>query len=146
MMTSTRSFGWTWVVSVMGMFHQLTRHRARIVVSQWRVTEGPPGRDAVLSESTWEKIRELFPKEQHDEVATILETECGNNLPFLERETAYGLERFRFAALKLSDGKMEKLVGAVKLAKSDWRDLLVAAGFAHSVEAHKQWLTRPPVK
>jgi hypothetical protein len=39
---------------------------------------------------------------------------------------------------------MEKLVGAVKLAKSDWRDLLVAAGFADSVEAHKQLLTRPP--
>jgi hypothetical protein len=36
------------------------------------------GEMAVLSESTWEKIRELFPSEQHDEVATILETECGH--------------------------------------------------------------------
>ena len=56
----------------------------------------------MLSGSTWEKIRALFPSEQHDEVATILENECGNNLQFLERETPYGLERFRFAALKLS--------------------------------------------
>ena len=97
----------------------------------------------MLSESTWEKIRALFPPEQHDEVATILETECGNNLPFLGKETPDGLERFRFAALKLSDGKIEKLVGAVDLAKRDWRDLLVAAGFADSVEAHRQWLARP---
>jgi hypothetical protein len=37
---------------------------------------------AVLSESTWEKIRELFPPEQHDEAATILETECGNTCHF----------------------------------------------------------------
>jgi len=105
---------------------------------------GGPWRDGCVKRVNWEKIQELFPPEQHDEVATILETECGNNLPFLERETPYGLERFRFAALKLNDGKMEKLVEAVTLAKSDWRDLLVAAGFADSVEAHKHWLTRPP--
>jgi hypothetical protein len=102
------------------------------------------GEVSVLSESTWKKIRELFPPDQCDEVARILETECGNNLPFLERESPYGLERFRFAALKLSDGNMGKLVEAIKLAKSDWRDLLVAAGFADSVEAHRQWITRPP--
>ena len=37
---------------------------------------------------------------------------------------------------------MEKLLGAVKLAKSDWRDLLVAAGFADSMDAHRHWHTR----
>ena len=36
---------------------------------------------------------------------------------------------------------MEKLHRAVKLAKTDWRDLLVAAGFADSVHAHKHWGT-----
>jgi hypothetical protein len=97
---------------------------------------------AVLTEATWEKVRNLFPPEQQDEVAKILETECGNNLPFLDRVDPYGLERFRFAALKLSEGNMEKLRGAVQLAKSDWRDLLVAAGFANSVHAHKDWVIR----
>jgi len=50
-----------------------------------------------------------------------------------------GLERFRFAALKLSRGRMDKLADAVRLANKDWRDLLVAAGFADSVDAHKDW-------
>lgn len=63
---------------------------------------------AALSEATWEKVRGLFPQTQHDEVAAILQNQCGNNLPFLEKETPEGLERFRFAALKLSRGKMDK--------------------------------------
>jgi len=42
---------------------------------------------AVLSEATWEKVREMFPSGQDSEVAKLLQTECGNNLPFLERET-----------------------------------------------------------
>jgi hypothetical protein len=97
---------------------------------------------AVLSEATWERVRQLFPPEQHEAVARILETECGNNLPFSEKETSCGLERLRFAALKLSKGNMENLCRAVNLAKRDWRDLLVAAGFAHSVDAHKHWVIR----
>jgi hypothetical protein len=43
------------------------------------------------------------------------------------------------SALKLSGGRMDKLREAVKLANTDWRDLLVAAGFADSVDAHKHW-------
>jgi hypothetical protein len=92
-----------------------------------------------LSDATWNKIRQLFPVEEQSSVATILENECGNNLPFLENADKDGLDRFRYAALKLSNGSLTKLQEAVDLAKSDWRDLLVAAGFAHSVDAHKQW-------
>jgi hypothetical protein len=44
-----------------------------------------------------------------------------------------------FRPLKLSNGNFEKLRQAVDLAKIDWRDLLVAAGFANDVEAHKKW-------
>ncbi len=94
---------------------------------------------AALSEATWEKIRALFPLTQHDEVAAILQNQCGANLPFLGKETPEGLERFHFAALKLSPGKTDKLLEAVRLANTDWRDLLVAAGFADSADAHKDW-------
>jgi hypothetical protein len=94
---------------------------------------------AELSERTWEKIRRLFPAEHHEEVATILENECGNNLPFLEKLDKYRLERFRFAALKVSRGSVDELRKAVKLAKTDWRDLLLAAGFANSLDAHTRW-------
>lgn len=94
---------------------------------------------AALSEATWEKVRALFPPTQQDEVAAILQNQCGNDLPFLGKETPEGLERFRFAALKLSRGSVDKLRDAVRLANTDWRDLLVAAGFADSVDAHKHW-------
>ena len=50
-----------------------------------------------------------------------------------------GLERIRFAVLKLSDGDVEKLDAAVNLAKTDWRDLLVAAGFGDSLTEHDCW-------
>ena len=49
-----------------------------------------------LSESTWEKVRALFPPAQHQAVADILLSECGNNLPYLENVDKEGLERYRF--------------------------------------------------
>ena len=68
--------------------------------------------------------------------------ECGNNLPFLEKETPLGLERFRFAVLKVGTNDLDKIKRAVQIAKQDWRDLLVMAGFARSPEAHKAWAKR----
>ena len=49
------------------------------------------------------------------------------------------LERFRFAVLKLCAGNFEKLEQQVQLAKNDWRDLLVSAGFANDIEEHQKW-------
>jgi hypothetical protein len=94
---------------------------------------------AELSEGTWQVIRKLFGPEERAEVAHLLEQECGNNLPFLGDLDPYRLERFRYAALKLSGGRMSELRTAIAVAKQDWRDLLVAAGFANSLDAHKQW-------
>jgi hypothetical protein len=54
----------------------------------------------------------------------------------------FQLERFRFSALKLSGGKLDKLRQAVELAQQDWRDLLMAAGFGDDVTEHERWL--PP--
>jgi hypothetical protein len=49
-------------------------------------------------------------------------------------------ERLQFAALKLSEGNLDKLDRAVALAKIDWRDLLMAAGFGEDIKAHLAWL------
>jgi uncharacterized protein (DUF433 family) len=49
------------------------------------------------------------------------------------------LERVHFAALRVSDGDLEKLADVVQL---DWRDILMAAGFAHDVHAHETWVPR----
>ncbi len=92
-----------------------------------------------LSEETWDVIQLLFPPELQAEARDILSEECGNNLPFCEAEDEYGLERVRFAILKLSGGDLSRLRSAVEHAKVDWRDVLMWAGFGHSVTAHKEW-------
>jgi len=93
-----------------------------------------------LSEATREKVRQLFPAEQRDDVVRILEEECGESLPLMQGPEKLDLmERVRFAALKESGGKVNLLREAVHLAQIDWRDLLINAGFADSVDAHRHW-------
>jgi imidazole glycerol phosphate synthase subunit HisF len=41
-------------------------------------------------------------------------------------------ERIRAAIVLLANGDLGKLRDAIELAKTDWRDLLVAAGLAHA--------------
>ena len=93
-----------------------------------------------LSPETTRRVELLFEPDSRVEASHLLVNECGNNLPFLEQADAITLERFRFAALKISAGKLATLREAVELAKKDWRDVLVAAGFGDDVEAHKHWL------
>jgi hypothetical protein len=52
------------------------------------------------------------------------------------------MERIRFAALKLSEGDMGRLRAAIDLAKLDWRDLLMNAGFGWSVHVHEKWFPK----
>jgi hypothetical protein len=49
------------------------------------------------------------------------------------------LERIRFAVIKYSEGHLEKLSIAVKLANEDWRDLLIEVGFANDINSHNIW-------
>jgi len=93
----------------------------------------------VLSAETLKRLEILFKEEDRPVAAQLLEDECGNNLPFLEELDAHRLERFRFAALKLSGGDLDKLREAIKMAKVDWRDLLMMAGFGHSLTEHERW-------
>jgi hypothetical protein len=96
-----------------------------------------------LSAETIRRADILFQPEDRERAKALLYEQCGNNLPDLGKADMIRLERFRFAALKYSDGKLDLLESAVKLAQIDWRDLLVAAGFAHDVEAHRKWEPKP---
>ena len=97
-----------------------------------------------LSQETERRIAALFPASSRGEVSELLIIHCGNNLPFCDNDDELQLERIRFSALKLSAGNIDKLKDAIKLAKTDWRDLLVAAGFADDTTAHKRWIPPPP--
>jgi hypothetical protein len=93
-----------------------------------------------LSPDTLALVHALFEAADRNAAVRLLETECGRGLPALEALDAVGLERYRFAALRLGGGSMESLRRAVDLAKTDWRDLLMAADFGLDVHAHEKWL------
>ncbi len=101
-----------------------------------------------LSPRTWQLVQAIFPHDA-EKVGTILAQECGQNLPFCKDRNEYQLERLRFAALKISEGQLERLQKAVNEAKKDWRDELVWAGFANRLDGHTLWaneLLGPHVK
>jgi hypothetical protein len=92
-----------------------------------------------LSERTMEVVAALFSQEQIREVEDLLKYECAENVPFCEGHDKFQMERIRLSVLKLSEGKIDKLVNAIELAQVDWRDLFMAAGFGHDTEAHNKW-------
>ena len=92
-----------------------------------------------LSKATDERLQLLFAPEDQPEARNLLVHECGENLPFCEGATPSSSERIRFAVLKLSDGRLRELRRAIELARTDWRDALVAAGFGDDTTAHSKW-------
>lgn len=93
-----------------------------------------------LSSGTRKRIDLLFSKQHCNEVARLLDEECSPVRLHLVDANPRQLERFHFAVLKLSEGSIEKLYDAVALAQTDYRDLLMAAGFGHSTTVHEDWL------
>ena len=92
-----------------------------------------------LSAKTQQLVNQLFLDEDRQLVVGLLVNQCGNNLPLLEKSNSIDLERYRFAVLKLCAGNFGKLEQQVQLAKSDWREMLVVAGFANDIEEHQKW-------
>jgi hypothetical protein len=97
--------------------------------------ERAPGPE--LSPDTLRRLNILFHVEDRERAKALLYEQCGANVHYHE------IERLRIAALKYSDGNLPMLESAVKLAQLDWRDLLVATGFANDVEAHRSWEPKP---
>lgn len=93
-----------------------------------------------LSDDTKRRVEVLFAESKRAAATQMLVEECGDNLPFNEGQGPVELERIRFAALKLSAGSLTELREAISLAKIDWRDVLVSAGFGNDVAAHRSWM------
>lgn len=92
-----------------------------------------------LSTGTEQRLAAMFAPGDRALVSELLIEDCGNNLPFMESKDSQELERVRFAVLKLSGGDLNELQRAIDLAKLDWRDVLVSAGFADNTKAHESW-------
>ena len=92
-----------------------------------------------ISQRTREHIDALFDEGQREQVAQRLEVECADNLPLWHDKTPEGLERIRFAVLSLSGGELDGLQVYLREAQTDWRDVLISAGFGDDLEAHTTW-------
>jgi hypothetical protein len=93
-----------------------------------------------LTPRTGRVIEHFFASEDaRREVRRLLETECAETLPFMSTGTSEDLERIRFAVLRESGGDLPRLRRAVEMAKVDWRDLLMGAGFGLQTDAHERW-------
>ena len=102
----------------------------------YELDPGPP-----LSEATVRRLNAVFDVELREEAARVLEDEGGNKLVYENNQTPEEMERLRYAALKVSNGSIEKLKEAIELGQTDWRDLLVAADFHLDSEAHESWMS-----
>lgn len=94
---------------------------------------------SALSPRTDQAIELLFEPDARTRVRKILEKECGTEALGCSGKTPEEMERIRFAVLKLGMKNATDFDDAVSLAKADWRDLLIAAGFGEDLEAHKKW-------
>jgi hypothetical protein len=83
----------------------------------------------------------LFRPHDIDLVSALLIDACGTNLT----EYPELLERIRFAVLKLSQGDLNALERAIDLAKRDWRDALLGAGFGEDIKVHESWWPDGPL-
>ncbi len=92
-----------------------------------------------LSPRTVELVDAMFAAGQRHDARRLLEEEFGTNLPLLSGLDPVQLERYRFAAIRISHGDLKGLESAIALAKTDWRDLLMEADFAKDTQAHERW-------
>ena len=94
-----------------------------------------------LTDKTSKILNIFFSGDEKIIVTNMLKNKCGNNLPFCETFTPNQVERIRLAIIKLSEGQLERVHSAVELANTDWRDLLIAAGF-YKTNSHNEWVSK----
>ena len=70
----------------------------------------------------------------------LLQSFCENIAEYIfDKTSPESYERFCLAILKISKTSKEKFLDTIELAESDYRDLLVVAGFANSITIHNDW-------
>lgn len=80
-----------------------------------------------LTELLIAKIDQTFAPHDRRELMDFLVNECGRNLPQKAEATSLSLDQIRLAVLKLANGNLDELRRQVKIAKSDWRDVILVA-------------------
>lgn len=96
----------------------------------------------LVSDKSREIAKKYFPKESSS-VILKLQNYCEYlSEYFSEESNPETYERFCLAILKIAKTSQERLNKAINLGKSDYRDLLVSAGFGNSLTAHVKWASK----
>ena len=93
-----------------------------------------------LSTRTLAIAKSLFSEGDLKIVENLLLERCTNKVPGCDDWSQDSLERVWISVLKLSDGNFNKLMNAIELANTDYRDLFMSAGFGYDSQAHRLWL------
>ena len=80
------------------------------------------------------------PPERAQAVRDLLLTGCSTTLPGVRPGWLDLIERIQAGVLRRSGWDPAILAAQVRLARTDWRDLLMAAGFGEDLTAHARWL------
>jgi hypothetical protein len=92
-----------------------------------------------LSERTKHLIAKLFTKSEGVIIWDMLYRAVGQNINYCNPATPENMERIRFAILKLTKQSRLNLAVGIYQAQTDWRDLLMSAGFGHDANQHMAW-------
>jgi len=81
----------------------------------------------------------LFAPEARHQMVTRLEHECSAEALGCPDWTPPQMERLWFSIVKLVHANPGRIDQTFILARTDWRDLLMAAGFGEELDAHEKW-------
>ena len=93
-----------------------------------------------LSPLTKERINTVFSLMDRKTASHLLSKKCGITLPKMASVEAEDFERIRFAAIKLSNGKLVELERLIDEAHVNCHGLVERAGFGEDPKAHLDWL------
>lgn len=92
-----------------------------------------------LTQAVRDKIGLVFADGDRQQAADLIQNHCGSGLPLMDSMEPDDYDRIRFAVIKLSNGGIGSLRKRIDEANTDWRDVLVGAGFAWDETAHLRW-------
>lgn len=93
-----------------------------------------------LSDRTRKLMHMVFNEENWDRIEQTLVEDCGPPDVYMGSvDNLNGIERIRIAAVKVSKGNLQHFEYCIRQARTDWRDLLMNAGFGSDLSAHLHW-------
>ncbi len=115
----------------------LVDHRGNVLDAGNRPDDRLEG--IALSERTRSLISKMFSKSDGIVISDMLYRAVSANISFCANSSPEDMERIRFAILKMTKHSPLNLAVGIYLAQSDWRDLLMAAGFGDDATQHMIW-------